>query len=71
MLGKCSHIDYRCWSVLKDLCTLHAPHLLYSSEADYKELKVNEQESKAVIEPDLEPPVLIKPDIIDEAELEP
>ena len=67
-MGNDSHIDYRCWFVLKDLLrTLYAPHLLYSSETDYKEPKVVDKlESEVVDEPDLERPVLVDPDIIDE-----
>jgi len=46
---------------------LYAPHLLYSSEADYKEPEVVDKlELEAVDEADLEPPVLVEPDIIDE-----
>ena len=74
--GKDSHIDYRCWFVLKDIRTLYASHLLYSSEADYKEPEVDELEpevvdkleSEAVDEADPEPPV--QPDIIDEPDSE-
>ena len=52
---KGSHIDYRCWFVLKDLRALYARHLLYSSEEDYKEPEVVD-ESK----PDPESPVLVE-----------
>ena len=77
--GKERHIDYRCWFVLKDLCTLYAPHLLYLSEADYKEpevvdepepLIVDKPEPQDVDEPDPEPPVIVEPDIIDEPDSE-
>jgi len=39
--GEDSHIDYRCWFVLKYLlCTLHAQHSLCSSETNYREPNV-------------------------------
>jgi len=48
---KCSHIDYRCWSVLKDLLhTLYAPHLFYLSEADYKEPEVVDEPEPEVFD---------------------
>ena len=41
---KGSHIDYRCWFVLKSLlCTLYAPHFLYSFKVDYKEPEIVER----------------------------
>ena len=77
---KCSHIDYRCWFVLKDLLALYARRLLYSSEKDYKETEVineSKPELKVVDEPDPESPVLFDLNVFEElrpkviAELEP
>ena len=67
LLGKNNYIDYRCWFFLKDLRTLYAPHLLYSSEVVYKEPEVVDKlESEVVDESDPKPPDLVEPDIIDE-----
>jgi len=71
---KCSHIDYRCWFVLKDLLrTLFARHLLYSSEEGYKEPKVVNElkpELEVVDEPDPESPILVELDVFEEPRLE-
>jgi len=77
--GKGSHIDYRYWFVLKDFRTLYASHILYSFEADYKELEVVDEselevvdkpEPEAVDKVDPKHPVLVEPDIVDEPDSE-
>jgi len=66
--GKGSHFDYRYWFDLKDLLrALYAPHLLYSSEADYKESEVvYEPELEVVDKSYPEPPAFVESDIVDE-----
>ena len=67
--GKSGHIDYRCWVVLKNLRALYAQHLLYSSEADYKEPKAVDEskpEPEIIDEPDPKSPVLVKLDVFEE-----
>ena len=66
--GKDSHIDYRCWFVIKDLRILYAPHL-YSSEADYKESEAVDK-PEVVDDSDPEPSVLVEPEVIDEPDLQ-
>jgi len=57
---KGGHIDYQCWFVLKDLRTLYASHLPYSSEKDYKEPTVVDEPEPAA-EPESEPTLLMSP----------
>ena len=66
---KCSHIDYRCWFVLKDLHAFYARHILYSSEEVYKEPEVvneSKPELEVINEPDPQSPVLVKFDVFKE-----
>ena len=59
---KDTHIDYRCWFVLKDLFrALNAPHLLYSSEEDYNEPTVADEPEPAV-EPESDPTIIDEPE---------